>query len=45
MIAAGYSGYEYGNVTIYRKETEFTAQTRFKCFSKAKDVKDYGVFE
>ena len=26
MIAAGYSGYEYGNVTIYRKETEFTDQ-------------------
>ena len=45
MIAAGYSGYEYGNVTIYRKETEFTAQTRFKCFVKSKDGKDYGAFE
>ena len=45
MIAAGYSGYEYGKLTIYRKETEFTAQTRFKCFAKAKDGKDYGAFE
>ena len=41
----GYSGYEYGNVTIYRKETEFTAQTRFKCFVKSKGGKDYGAFE
>ncbi len=45
MIAAGYSGYEYGNITIYRKETEFTAQARFKCFAKSKDGKDYGAFE
>ena len=29
MIAAGYAGYENGNVTVYRKETEFTAQERF----------------
>ena len=28
MVAAGYQGYD-GNVTIYRKETEFTAQSRF----------------
>ena len=45
MIAAGYSGYEYGNVTIYRKETEFTSQARFKCFVKSKDGIVYGAFE
>lgn len=27
MVAAGYKGYD-GNITIYRKETEFTAQAR-----------------
>ena len=32
MISAGYSEYEYVNINIYRKKTEFTAQIRFKCF-------------
>ena len=45
MIATRYSGYEYGKVTIYRKETEFTSQARFKCFVKSKDGKNYGTFE
>ena len=45
MISAGYSEYKYGNINIYRKETEFTAQVRFKFFVKSKDGKDYGTFE
>ena len=36
MIEAGYAGYENRNVTIYRKETEFTVQGRFMCFVKIK---------
>lgn len=36
MIVAGYAGYENRNVTIYRKETEFTVQGRFMCFVKIK---------
>ena len=43
MISVGYSEYEYGNINIYRKETEFTAQVRFKFFVKSKDGKDYGA--
>ena len=39
MVAAGFQGYE-GNVTIYRKETEFTAQARYICFVKQK-VENY----
>ena len=45
MVAAGYAGYEYGNVTIYRKETSFTAQSRFICFVKNKAGELYGSFE
>ena len=45
MISPGYSEYEYGNINIYRKKTEFTAQIRFKFFVKLKDGKDYGYFE
>lgn len=45
MISVGYSEYEYGNINIYRKETEFTAQVRFKFFVKSKDGKDYGAYE
>ena len=45
MVAAGYAGYEYGNVTIYRKETSFTAQGRFMCFVKDNTGKLYGSFE
>ena len=36
MIAAGYARYENGNVIIYGKETEFSAQGRFMCFVKIK---------
>ena len=43
MISVGYSEYEYGNINIYRKEAEFTAQVRFKFFVKSKDGKDYGA--
>ena len=45
MIAAGYSGYENGNVTIYRKETAYTGQGRFLCFVRGKNNEDYGAFE
>ena len=45
MIAAGYAGYENGNVTVYRKETEFTAQGRFMCFVKDKNGQLIGAFE
>lgn len=45
MVAAGYAGYEYGNVTIYRKETSFTAQGRFMCFVKNRNGQLYGSFE
>ena len=45
MIAAGYSGYENGNVTIYRKETEYTGQGRFICFVRGKNKEEYGAFE
>ena len=45
MIAAGYEGYENGEVYIYRKETSYTAQGRFKCFVKSKDGTEYGAFE
>ena len=45
MISAGYSEYEYWNINIYSKKTEFTAQVRFKCFVKSKDGIDYGDFE
>lgn len=45
MVAAGYAGCEYGNVTIYRKETSFTAQGRFMCFVKDNTGKLYGSFE
>ena len=44
MVAAGYQGYD-GNVTIYRKETEFTAQARYICFVKTKSGELYGAFE
>ena len=44
MVAAGYQGYD-GNVTIYRKETEFTAQSRFLCFVKQKNGILCGAFE
>ena len=44
MVAAGFQGYE-GNVTIYRKETEFTAQARYICFVKTKSGELYGAFE
>ena len=43
MIAEGYSGYEYKERNYIQKETEFT--TRFYCFAKSKDRKDYGAFE
>ena len=45
MIAAGYAGYENGNVTVYRKETEFTAQERFMWFVKDKNGQLIGAFE
>jgi len=45
MVAAGYAGYENGNVTIYRKETAYTGQARFKCFVKGKNGEEYGAFE
>ena len=45
MVAAGYAGYENGNVTIYRKETEFTGQGRFLCFVRDKTGKEFGAFE
>ena len=45
MVAAGYVGYEYGNVTIYRKETSFTAQVWFVCFVKDRTGKLYGSNE
>lgn len=45
MIAAGYEGFNYGEVYIYRKETTYTAQGRFKCFVKSKNGTEYGAFE
>ena len=45
IVAAGYAGYEYGNVTIYRKETSFTAQVWFMCFVKDRTGKLYGSNE
>ena len=45
IVAAGYAGYEYGNVTIYRKETSFTAQVWFVCFVKDRTGKLYGSNE
>ena len=44
MVAAGFQGYE-GNVTIYRKETEFTAQARYICFVKTKSGELYGLLK
>lgn len=45
MVAACYAGYENGNVTIYRKETEFTGQGRFLCFVRDQNGQEYGGFE
>ena len=36
MVAAVYKGYD-GNITIYRKETNFIAQARYICFFKKKN--------
>ena len=44
MVAAGYKGYD-GNITIYRKETNFIAQARYICFVKKKNGELCGAFE
>ena len=42
MISAGYKN---GKAYIYKKESEITAQARYKCFVNSDDGKECGSFE